>query len=72
METFCVALNLKDWKVVKVHKYSHSKRGTFKIIYLPDVFPVKVVSEDTISWDVMPHWLVDVNDKPDDGDTALL
>jgi hypothetical protein len=20
----------------------------------------------------MPHWLVDVNDKPDDGDTALL
>ena len=68
----CLALYLKDWKVIKVHKYSYCEKGTYKIIFLLDVFPVKIVFEDTSLLECFALSTGKFNHQPDEGDTALL
>jgi hypothetical protein len=58
---------LKDWKVMEVYKYSHCKRGIFKIVYLLDVFPVKIVSEDTRLLECYATLTGKCNNQPDYG-----
>lgn len=68
----CLAIYLKEWKVIKVHKYSCCKKGTYKIIFLLDVFPVKIVCEDTSLLGCFALSTGKCNHQPDEGDTALL
>lgn len=57
---------------MKVHKYSRCKKGTFKIIFLHDVFPVKIVFKDTSLLGCFAMSTGKCNHQSDEGDSALL
>jgi len=40
-----------------VHKYSYYEKGTHKIIFLLDIFPVKIVFEDTGMFCLVDWWI---------------